>query len=70
MVRHKGPPGAPGLPGGYLMVYPGMLIMLLVMACNLFGDALRDALEQFKGFYEHQNSIKPNRPHTHRRRHC
>jgi peptide/nickel transport system permease protein/nickel transport system permease protein len=29
----------------YLMVYPGMLIMLLVMACNLFGDALRDALD-------------------------
>jgi nickel transport system permease protein len=29
-----------------LMLYPGMMILMVVMAFNVFGDALRDALDQ------------------------
>jgi peptide/nickel transport system permease protein len=28
-----------------LAVYPGLLILLTVVACNLLGDALQDALD-------------------------
>ena len=28
-----------------LAVYPGLLIFLVVVACNLVGDGLRDALD-------------------------
>jgi ABC-type dipeptide/oligopeptide/nickel transport system permease subunit len=32
--------------GGWWMIYPaGICIVLVVMACNLIGDALRDSLD-------------------------
>lgn len=30
---------------GYLVIFPGMAIMISVLAFNLLGDGLRDALD-------------------------
>jgi peptide/nickel transport system permease protein len=57
MISHQGRANMYAAP--WLILYPGILIMLMVLAANLFGDGLRDVLDpRLKGGVGSYNSKK------------